>query len=241
VKAAMDGSQTIQPFGFDRVFHLVETPLAVPEAAPELPPVDLREQLEELEARIERLHADHRAELVRARADGFEAGAAQARTERAEALLAATDALHAGFDGIDARFDAVALAMVREAGAVALHAAEMLAGHAIETQPARALDEALGRALEQVAQDTALVVRIHPEMREDIAAMVAARTARAGHALSVTVVEDAAVSPGDARIEWRAGGLNVDAGARRAAVMAELSDVLFGRERAVVQLAEAAE
>jgi flagellar biosynthesis/type III secretory pathway protein FliH len=108
-------------------------------------------------------------------------------------------------------------------------------------QPARAVEEALGRALEQVAQDTALVVRTHPEMREDIAAMVAARTARAGHALSVTVVEDAAVSPGDARIEWRAGGLNVDAGARRAAVMAELSDVLFGRERAVVQLAEAAE
>lgn len=239
--AAMNGSQTIQPFGFDRVFQLVETPGGTPETAPELPPVDLSDQIEELEARIERLHADHRAELARARADGFEAGVAQARTERAEALLAATDALHAGLDHIDASFDAAVQAMVREGGAVALHAAEMLAGHAIETHPARALNEALARALEQVAQGTALVVRAHPDMREAIAAMVEARAAQAGHALPVTVVEDDAVPAGDARIEWRSGGLNVDAGARRAAVMAELSDVLSGSDRVVVQLVEAAE
>lgn len=224
---AMDGTATIQPFGFDRVFHLVDEHPAMPaEAGLVLPGEDLDEKLAELEARIERLHEDHRAELHRARADGFEAGATQARTERAEALLAATDALHAGLDDIDARFDTVARAMAGDAGAIALHAAELLAGHAIDAAPARAIDEALARALDQVAQGTALVVRANPAMREEIAALIEARADRAGRALAITVVEDAAVAQNDARIEWKAGGLNVDAGERHAAVMAELAGVL---------------
>ncbi|WP_159980880.1 MULTISPECIES: FliH/SctL family protein [unclassified Novosphingobium] len=230
MKATMDGFATIQPFGFDRVFHLVDThapePLAGGEAGLVLPPEDLHEKVAELEARIERLHADHRAELTRARADGFEAGATQARSERAEALLSATDALHAGLSDINARFDTATRAMLAEAGAVVLHAAQLLAGHAIDAAPARAVDEALGRALEQVAQGTALVVRANPAMRGEIEALVAERRARAGRNLAVTVVDDVGVPEGDARIEWSAGGLNVDAEARRAAVMAELAGTL---------------
>ena len=193
----MDGFATIQPFGFDRVFQIVDTDAPEPQAAGEaglvLPPEDLHEKVAELEARIERLHADHRAELTRARADGF---------------------------------DAAARAMLAEAGAVVLHAAQLLAGHAIDAAPARAVDEALGRALEQVAQGTAMVVRANPAMRGEIEALVAERRARAGRNLAVTVVDDAGVPEGDARIEWNAGGLNVDAEARRAAVMAELDGTL---------------
>lgn len=223
---------TIQPFGFERVFvHVDDTaPAPPPEAEPEAPREvtadELREQIADLEARIEQMQADHAAELARARTDGFEAGLAQARAERGEALLAATDALYAGFDAIDARFDTMARAMVCDAGAVALHAAEMLAGHAIEKAPARAVDEALGRVLEQVARGTALVVRAHPDMREDLAALIDAHEARAGRALSINLVDDPAVAPCDARIEWHTGGLNVDADARRAAVMAEMSGLL---------------
>lgn len=227
------GAATIQPFGFDRVFfHPVDEPAVASETSAALPveasPEVLREQIEDLEARIERLQADHRAELARARADGFEAGAAQARSERGEALLAATDALHAGLDAIEAQVEAVTRRMTGEAGEVALHAAEMLAGHAIEAAPARAVDEALARALEQVAQGTALIVRTNPAMRHEIAVLIEAREAKAGRALAITVVDDPAVPEGDARIEWSAGGLNVDAGARRAAVMAELSGILAG-------------
>lgn len=230
----MDGSATIQPFGFDRVFTLVEeafplpAPTSEPVPAPAAEPTaaDLREMVLELESRIERLHADHRDELARARTDGFEAGVRQARAERAEAMLSATDALHAALDDIDARFEAATRAMIGEAGAVALHAAEMLAGHAIEAAPARAIDEALGRALEQVARETALVVYANPAMRAEIERLLAPRQARAGRALGVTVIDDKAVAQGDARIEWSAGGLNVDAAARWTAVMAELSTVL---------------
>ncbi|MEE4452331.1 flagellar biosynthesis protein [Novosphingobium resinovorum] len=227
-----DGAASIQPFGFDRVFfHPIDMPADAPEAidtppVAEVPPEVLRDRIEELETRIERMQADHRAELARARSDGFEAGATQARSERGEALLAATDALHAALDRMDAGYDTAVRAMAGEAGAVALHAAEMLAGHAIAAQPARAIDEALGRALDQVAHGTVLIVRTNPEMRDDLAVLVEAREASAGRPLAITVVEDAAVPEGDARIEWGSGGLNVDAGARRAAVMAELAGVL---------------
>jgi flagellar assembly protein FliH len=246
----MEGSATIQPFGFDRVFELEADHAPEPQRSAEaglvLPPEDRRkegrreddrrheepsrealaERVVDLEMRIERLQAEHRAELARARADGFETGAAQARTERAEALLSATDALHGALDAIDARFDTAAQAMLAEAGAVVLHAAQLLAGHAVDAAPARAVDEALGRALDQVARGTALVVRANPAMRGEIEALLATRAARAGRSLAVTVVDDAAVPEGDARIEWSAGGLDVDAAARHAAVMAELAGIL---------------
>lgn len=230
----MDGAAIIQPFGFDRVFfHPADMPAHDPTPLPAEPPprettvADLREELAEMEARIERLQADHRAELARARADGFEAGASQARAERGEALLAATDALHGALDAIEARFDTMARTMVGEAGAVALHAAELLAGHAVDTAPTRAVSEALARVLDQVAQGTALVMRVNPSMREEIAVLIDAREAKAGRPLSITVVDDVEVPDGDARIEWSAGGLNIDAEARRAAVMSELAGVLI--------------
>ncbi|PNU04798.1 flagellar biosynthesis protein [Novosphingobium guangzhouense] len=243
-EVSVEGAATIQPFGFDRVFfHPVETPLAAMPGEPvpgepvsgqphatsaaEVRPEALRDRIAELEGHIARLQADHQAELARARADGFEAGAAQARGERGEALLAATDALHAALDGVEAQIDTVTRRLTGEAGALALHAAEMLAGHAIEATPARAVDEALARALDQVTQGTALIVRANPDMREEVAVLIEAREAKCGRPLAITVVEDPQVPEGDARIEWSSGGLNVDAQARRAAVMAELAGVLI--------------
>lgn len=227
----MHSRSTIQPFGFERVFfHPTEAPASSSHAEDEPPaeatPAELREQVEDLEARIARMQTDHFAELARVRAEGFEAGLTQARSERGEALLAATDALHAALDAIGEHFDAVARTMVSEAAAVALQAAEMLAGHAIDIAPARAIDEALDRVLEQVARGTPLVVRAHPDMHNDLAALIEAHEAKAGRPLAISVIEDATVPVADARIEWYAGGLNVDAGARRAAVMAELASLL---------------
>lgn len=213
---------TIQPFGFDRIFRFSTDEPVVHEGRDD----ELREHIEELQARIERLHEDHVAELARARVDGFDAGLEQARGERAEAMLAATDALHASIDDVERRFDAVMDQVVAEAGAIALQAAELLAGHAMAAQPARAIDEALTRALDQVARDTALSIRANPAMREDIERLVEERRARERRSMSIVVVDDDALPLGDAHIGWAEGGLNVDAGARRAAVMAELAGVL---------------
>ncbi|MDF2637931.1 MAG: flagellar biosynthesis protein [Novosphingobium lindaniclasticum] len=213
---------TIQPFGFDRIFRFDTNEPVVDEGRHDA----LREHVEELQARIERLHEDHVAELARARVDGFEAGLEQARGERAEAMLAATDALHASIDDVERRFDAVMDQVVAEAGAIALQAAELLAGHVIAAHPARAIDEALTRALDQVSRDTALAIRANPAMREDIERLVEERRARERRSMSIVVVDDDSLPLGDAHIGWAEGGLNVDAGARRAAVLAELAGVL---------------
>ncbi|WP_395328317.1 hypothetical protein WBP06_12840 [Novosphingobium sp. BL-8H] len=217
----------IEPFGFDRVFRFASA-----EAEEKAGGDAVHEQLAALEARIERLREEHAAELVRVRSDGFEAGLEQARHERDAALLAATDALHAGLDDIGRRFDDMADQVACEAGSVALLAAEMLAGHAVALEPARAIEEALSRALDQVARGTRITVRVHPTMREGLEGVVAARQASERRSLSIVVMEDQNVPANDARIGWAEGGLGVSAEARRAAVLAELAGLLGGPREA---------
>lgn len=228
----MEKAMSIEPFGFDRVFRFTSA-----EAEEKDNGKAAYEELAALEARLERMREEHAAELVRARADGFEAGLEQARHERDTALLAATDALHAGLDDVVRRFDEVTGQVGREAASVALLAAEMLAGHAVALEPARAIDEALARALDQVARGTRITVRVHPSLRAHLEQVVAARQASERRELSILVIDDPAVAPSDARIGWVEGGLGVDAGARREAVLAELAGLL---EPAAVQVPESA-
>lgn len=222
------GSKRIEPFAFDTVFRhaSVETPkkeVAKPD------PALLHMHIEELEAQIAALTANHANEIERVRAEAFEAGLAQARGEQAEAVLAAVDALHAGLEDVDARFDHVVGGLIREAGDMAFQAAELLAGHVIATEPVTAIDEALSRALEQVACATRLTVHVHPDLKPILEERVQERTVRQGRSVDIVFVEDASLPMNDARIGWAEGGLHVDSAARREAVLAELADVL-GRE-----------
>ena len=213
----------IQPFSFDRVFRSSQRePVEVAEVAA----TRMREEIAALEARVERMAQDHAAELSRARTDGFEAGLVQARSERDEAVLAATDALHAALEEARRDFDRVSEDIARDAAVVAYQAANMLAGHAVDHDPVRAIDEALERALDQVSRGTGLVIRINPAIREDMEKRVALRQAREQRRIDMMLVEDDAIPLGDAQITWTEGGLVVDAMARRAAVLAELGGLL---------------
>ncbi|MBH0111937.1 flagellar biosynthesis protein [Novosphingobium sp. YJ-S2-02] len=213
----------IQPFSFDRVFQSGQRE---PAEVAEVAATRLREEIAALEARVERMAQDHAAELSRARSDGFEAGLVQARSEREEAVLAATDALHAALEEARRDFDRVSEDIARDAAVVAYQAANMLAGHAVDHDPVRAIDEALGRALDQVSRGTGLVIRINPAIREDLEKRVALRQAREQRRIDMMLVEDETIAIGDAQITWTEGGLVVDAMARRAAVLAELGGLL---------------
>ncbi|WP_430984607.1 hypothetical protein, partial [Escherichia coli] len=73
--------QTVQRFAFDRVFtEMGPTPFDMPDSM-----LDQAALRAELDAR----NADHESAVSIARADAFEAGLAQARTEREAALLCA--------------------------------------------------------------------------------------------------------------------------------------------------------
>lgn len=217
--------QTFQRFGFDRVFS-AEMDDAPGAAAAAPVPSDLQLEIEVLRTEIATMKAEQGAQIALARAQGFDAGLAQARSERDVALLSAVDALQAGIEALDERFDEVARQLTSDAADVALTAADMIAGRALRLDPDLAIDEAIGRALSQVARGTEIEVRVNPELIEPIEARIADRQTRDRRRLNLVVVGDVTVAPGDAVIGWEAGGLAVNADARRAAVRAELETLL---------------
>ena len=211
--------QHVEPFAFDRVFSIAQADAANTTE-------DSVYELMALRAELVALRADGAAQVAVARAEGFDAGLAQARGERDAALLSAVDALQAGVETIESEFAGAVARVTGEAGEVALAAAELLAARAIETAPAAAINAAIGRALAQVLRGTELQVRVHPDIAAEIEACVTARQENDRRNLNLTVIADEALAPGDARIGWESGSLTLDASARRTAIEAELAPLL---------------
>lgn len=225
----MNSSAQVKPFGFDRIF-------AAPDSArPFRRGTDARDLARELErSRAEQKAGEeaHRAELARTRSEAFEAGLAHAREERDAAALSALDALHASLENMEQQQDRMQASLSREAADLALSVAESLAGHAISREPGRAIDEAIGRALAQLARGQELHVTVHPTLVEEIERRIAIRQSGDRRRLFLSVAADPAIAPGDAMLTWDSGGLSLDAEARRAAVLAELAPLREGDESA---------
>lgn len=209
----------VERFGFDRIFSVPPG-----KSGPIGPDATL--EVATLRAELALLRSEQESALALARAQGYEAGLAQARSEREVALLSAVDALQAGIEGIDAQFGKVSERVTGEATEVALAAAELIAGRALDVAPGVAIDEAIGRVLGQVARGTELQVRVNPTLLEDIETRIADRQSRDRRKLNLIVVPDESIAVGDARIGWEEGGLALDAEARRQAVMDELETLL---------------
>jgi flagellar assembly protein FliH len=214
------GFQNVERFAFDRIFSTPASESAT------IPSGDVLLEISALRAELALLRSDVDAQVNLARAEGFEAGLAQARAERDVALLSAVDALHAGIESLDERFEDVSKRVTGEAAEIALAAADMIAGRAIEAAPAETIDAAIGRALSQVARGTELEIRVHPDLIEAIEARIAERQSKDRRKLNLTVIGDVTVALGDALIGWEQGGLALDASARRQAVMQELETLL---------------
>ncbi|WP_448661375.1 FliH/SctL family protein [Sphingomonas sp. CJ20] len=208
---------TVQRFAFDRIF-------SAPGA--DIPRAEEVLEVGALRAEIAALKAEHGSQLALARAQGFEAGLAQARAERDVALLSAVDALQAGIEMLDERFGEVTDRVTGDAAQIALAAADVIAGRALQTAPDDAIDQAIGRVLGQVARGTELEIRVHPDLIDAIEARIADRQSRDRRKLSLAVVGDVTLAPGDAMIGWEQGGLSLDAAARREAIAAELESLL---------------
>lgn len=214
------GFPNVERFAFDRIFSTPASESAT------IPSGDMLLEISALRAELALLRSDVDAQLALARAQGFEAGQAQARAERDVALLSAVDALHAGIESLDERFEDVSRRVTGEAAEIALAAADMIAGRAIDAAPAEAIDAAIGRALSQVARGTELEIRVHPDLIEAIEARIADRQSQDRRKLNLNVVGDVTVAIGDALIGWEQGGLALDANARRQAVLTELETLL---------------
>lgn len=216
----MNASLHIKPFGFDRVFEASTARRAGAN------PIDLEYEADQLRQELGQISADRDAALALARKDGFEAGLAQARSERDTAVLASCDALHAALEQFETEFATMERAMQRDSAALALAAANLIAARATDVAPVEAIDEALGRALQQVGRGPRLLVRVHPELEEAMNERVAERVRNERRRMSLTIVPDVGVAVGDAAIVWDEGSLSLDASARRAAVAVEMGQLL---------------
>lgn len=209
----------VKPFAFDRVF-------AEPHAAAAEAEAEARDVSDVHEAELLRLRREHEAMVAVARAEAFQEGLDQARGERDSAVLAAVDSLQASLETIDDRFAALEQRVIREAGELALSAAELLAARELSLDPLAAVDEAIGRVLAQVRRGQPLKIHVHPDQVEAVEGLIVARQSTERRRLSLMVVPDASQAPGDARIRWDNGGLVLDAAARREALRAELDALL---------------
>lgn len=216
----MSFHQGAQRFAFDRVFS---APLAEGTARS---PIELELEIQSLKDQIRDLEQAAESARIAARAEGFEAGLAQARAERDTALLSAVDALQGSIETIEAQFGETQARLTGEATEVALAAAELLAARALERMPEAAIDDAIGRVLAQVARGTELQVRVNPDMIDAVEARIAERQSLDRRRMRITVVGDVTLPRGDAVIGWEQGSLALDGDARKAAIMAELETLL---------------
>jgi flagellar assembly protein FliH len=196
-----------RPYAFDRIFALSALDAA-------RNPEDQALQLLSLQSELSRLREDSATELARARADGFAAGLAQARSDTEAALVVAQNALAVELARLDAVFTQTEARMAHCAAEVALAAAEVLAARAIDANPAMPVDAAIARVLRQTGFRESLHVHVHPSLAPTLHDFIAARQSTERRALQITIHDDAGLVPGDAHILWDQGGLSLDAAAR---------------------------
>jgi flagellar assembly protein FliH len=218
----VDASFHTRPFTFDRVFPIAEA--EVPETA-----ADMTLRIATLHAELEAARSGTAAAVALARAEGFEAGLADARADRDTALLSAVDALHANLEDISA-VQAEALARLgREAALAAVAAADIMAARALELAPVQAIDEAIARGQE-------VVIRVHPDLVPELEARIAVRQGKDRRKLNLLVASDPLIALGDAQLIWDTGGLELDVEARRAAVLAEIVPLIAATTPAVAPM-----
>lgn len=216
----MNAAFHIRPFGFDQVFPRPQT------AADTLDDLDPWLRIEALRAELAILRQESEERRATARAEGFAEGQAVAREEQGAALLAATDSLHGAVENVEAQLDAIVARTVRDAADVARAAAEMLAGRALDLAPTAAIDEAIGRALRQVARGQEIQVAVHPDLVSRIEEIISARQAGDRRRLALSVLGDPAIAWADAHIHWDQGGIVLDAALRAEAIATALHGIL---------------
>lgn len=160
------------------------------------------------------------ADLAAAREEGLQRGrqeAAQA-TDRAsaEALRAIARMMQMMLSGLAAE----AQGLRSDALEVAMAAAELMAGHALEQFAPEAVEGFVSEAVAQLRDVPRLVVRIAPEMVEDLAPRLEQVARDAGFDGQVVVRPDPAASGGDVTLEWAEGSIHHDRASSLAAVEA---------------------
>lgn len=187
----------LKPFLFDRDFGSLHNLLDGPPAAEEsiAPAACFTEE-----------------ELMRARAEGFAAGQAAAA---ADASRAAATRIALAMDSAVLQLQALAeqtqrddAEVSRQAVAVALAVCRKVLPASYRETGAREITDLITALLPQLASQPALLLRVHGDLTDCVESALQPVLADAGLTGRLRVQGDAALAPGDCRIEWTGGGLS---------------------------------
>lgn len=167
----------------------------------------------------ERRRAD--AESVAYR-NGFAAGQAQAQSETAQATASALARIADGLMRIERALEGIETRLETEAVEVAVAVASKLAPELIAREPFAEISALATECFQQLVKTPHIAVRIgadiHGMARDQLEEMARMR----GFEGRLVVEADAALAPGDCRIEWSEGGVSRD----RAATLAAIDEVV---------------
>jgi flagellar assembly protein FliH len=157
-----------------------------------------------------------RADIAAARAAGYAEGREAALKEAADfteaRTAAALNAIERGLAGIiESRAASVAAA---EKAAVELirTALQKVVPALCRKGPLAELEALIGDCLGECLDEPRLVLRVGDQIFDAVEARIAPLTRAAGYGGKVVLLADAALGPGDGRIEWADGGAERDAG-----------------------------
>lgn len=148
---------------------------------------------------------DREAALAQARAEGHAAGRAEAMDQIERAAAEAARALANQTQFLVSRLAAECEALRAEAVALALAAARVAAGRALDAAPEGLVLEVVGQAARSLRTAPRLVCRVAPDLAVLLAPRIEQEAEAGGFPGKIIVLADPAARPGDVRLEWDDG------------------------------------
>jgi flagellar assembly protein FliH len=135
----------------------------------------------------------------------YERGKQDSLAQSERQIAAALDALAASASAVLTRLDAESRTMREEAARVALSAARKIAGAALDGFAAERVTGAVEAAMDALRHQPRLVVKLAPEMVDEIKPRIAGMCEAHAYAGAVLVRGEAGLRKGDVVIDWSDG------------------------------------
>ncbi|MBS0245123.1 MAG: flagellar assembly protein FliH [Proteobacteria bacterium] len=169
----------------------------------------------------ERRRAD--AESV-AQRRGFEQGQAQARNEQNEHIARALTAMAEQMSRLDAQLSAIEARLESEAVHVAFAVASKLAPELIAREPFAEIEVLAADCFRQLVATPQVTVFIGADIYDSAKAKLEEIALARGLEARLSILSDAAMAPGNCRIEWAEGGVVRD----RDAILKAIEEAVNG-------------
>jgi len=161
------------------------------------------------------------AEAV-AHRNGFAAGLAQAQGEANQRIATALGLIADGLSRLDRALTGIETRLETEAVEVAVAVAAKLAPELVAREPFAEISALANECFHQLVTTPHVVVRIGADIYETAKDKIEEIARARGFEGRLLVTCDAAMAPGDCRIEWADGGINRD----QAATLATIDEVV---------------